>query len=149
MTRAVRDHMTACLMVWSSWHLVESTSFLHVNITSIIPNWLNGLGLFGLVYTTKAGRLGSNPDWVIPKIWKMILAACLSSCSALMAGCKRTFHMQFCHWLNTSAAFTVKTAMLPRVQARGNGWHQPLMIMTLRNQVEFKWNWTELKFPAS
>jgi len=51
----------------------------------------------------------------------MMLAACPTSSSALMDGCRETVHEQWCHWLVTSGAFTVKTNTWPTMQASGDG----------------------------
>lgn len=58
----------------------------------------------------QTGRLGLISCWVILMTWKMVFAACPALCLALMSGCTETVSALCCHWLNTSAKFTVKAA---------------------------------------
>jgi len=74
-------------------------------------------GTVGWERTTKAVRLGSIPGRVIPKTWKMVLAACPASCSALMDGCKET--VDCWHRLAASAVFIAKVAAWPTAQEMG------------------------------
>jgi len=91
----------------------------------------------GWAHTTKACRLGSIPGRAIPNTWKMVLAACPVSCSALMGRCKDTVYAWCCHWFATWTAFTVKAAAVPTMQASGNECRRPLVTLRkeYRNQV--------------
>ena len=76
-------------------------------------------GTVGRARGTKPGRLDSIPGQIMLKTWKTLLAACPTSCSALMGGCKEENHTRCCHFLATSAAFTAKVAVAHGQGLRG------------------------------
>jgi len=75
--------------------------------------------------------------------WKLALAACPTSCSALMVGCKGTVHARCCHWLASSAAFTAKVAAWPTVHESSDGHRADLSWCERSTTTERKLNWTE------
>jgi len=76
--------------------------FIRQFVSLLLTNFLHDLFLFtgtniievtywSRARTIEAGMLDSNATQVIPKTSETVLAACHSSCSAFMGGCKERF----------------------------------------------------------
>jgi len=74
----------------------------------------------------------------------MVLAACPTSCSALMDWCEGTVLARYCHWLATSAAFTAKVAAWPTVKESRDGQPTDLSCYERSTTTEHKRNLTEV-----
>ena len=90
----------------------------------------------------QTSSLSSIPTRVILKTWRMVLAACPASCSALNVKRKEMVHARCCcHWLVTKEAFFTKVDAWPTAQVNGDGRRRPLLTLwkQYKQRVSRKW----------